>query len=279
MPDTFELELSEDIDKAVERAKGVAKKSGATFHGDRFAGMFRHSGVEGYYRVDGSTVVVTVSKRPSAIPLVLVENSIRGFFGVEPRSGDDAEDGASGRQEESRLLALRHRAKELVKKHALMASGAGLVPVPIADIAAVTAVQVKMLLELADLYDAEYSRSALREFSTALTGSTVARIGASALKAIPGIGSLIGGASMSIMSGASTYAVGSVATDELESGNEIGSEASVRVKRAYQEAFEEGKALVEKLVGQRGVSDAEVVDDSDSSTDEKSSDTSSDKDE
>jgi len=36
----------------------------------------------------------------------------------------------------------------------------------------------------------------------------VARVGANVLKLIPGIGSVLGGAAMSAMSGASTYAIG-----------------------------------------------------------------------
>ncbi|MCB0572184.1 MAG: DUF697 domain-containing protein, partial [Phaeodactylibacter sp.] len=44
------------------------------------------------------------------------------------------------------------RAQEIVKNHVLISMGAGLVPIPILDIAAVTAVQLDMVKNLAQLY-------------------------------------------------------------------------------------------------------------------------------
>src|SRR5262245_34447088 len=102
-------------------------------------------------------------------------------------------------------------ADQIIKRHVIWAMGAGLIPMPVVDFTAVTAVQTDMLSQLARLYDVEYSNSSGKMFVAALTGSTFARIGASAFKALPGIGTILGGSSMSIMSGASTYAVGKVA--------------------------------------------------------------------
>ncbi len=246
MADSFEFELTEDVEAAVARATESATRAGTTFHGDRFAGMFRGKGIEGYYRVDGSKVVVTVTARPPVIPMSMIETGIRSYFGVEAAAPAAGEQAAAPVDDAPSVMP---RAKEMVRTHALYASGAGLVPIPVADLAAVTAVQVNMLLELTGLYGRQYSRNALREFATALTGGAAARIGASALKAIPGIGTLLGGATMSITSGATTYAVGMVTIEELEQGREIGSTTSDRLRRAYKEAFEEGKELIRTLTG------------------------------
>lgn len=251
MADSFEFELTEDVEAAVTRATESAQRAGTTFHGDRFAGMFRGKGIEGYYRVDGSKVIVTVTERPPMIPMSMIEMGIRSYFGVDAAApaGDTGETPPPSDEDRPSVLP---RAKDLVRTHALYASGAGLVPVPVADLAAVTAVQVNMLLDLTSLYGRHYSRNALREFATALSGGAAARIGASALKAIPGIGTLLGGATMSITSGATTYAVGMVTIEELEQGREIGSTTSERLRRAYKEAFEEGKELIRTLTGSGG---------------------------
>ena len=108
-------------------------------------------------------------------------------------------------------MASRFEAEKIIRTHVLWAMGGGLIPIPLVDFAAVTAIQLEMLQQLAELYQVNYSKSNGKAFVSALTGTTLASLGASMLKAIPGIGSLVGGASMSIMSGASTYAVGQVA--------------------------------------------------------------------
>ena len=101
-------------------------------------------------------------------------------------------------------------ADKIVRSHVLWALGAGLMPVPLFDIAAVTALQMDMLKQLADVYEADFSKSTGKTFVSALAGSTTARIGASLVKAVPGVGTVLGGVSMSALSGASTYAVGQV---------------------------------------------------------------------
>ena len=102
------------------------------------------------------------------------------------------------------------QAEAIVKTHVLISMGAGLVPIPILDIAAVTAVQMDMVKQLTMLYNVDHPNNFDKSLITALTGSIFARVGASFIKAIPVVGSVIGGLSMAIMSGASTYAVGQV---------------------------------------------------------------------
>ena len=51
------------------------------------------------------------------------------------------------------------RSQEVIKNHVLISMGAGLVPIPILDIAAVTAVQIDMLKQLARVYDVSFSEN------------------------------------------------------------------------------------------------------------------------
>ena len=138
-------------------------------------------------------------------------------------------------------------AEKIIRSHVLWAMGGGLIPIPLVDFAAVTAIQLEMLQQLAQLYDVSYSQNTGKTFVSALTGTTIARIGASMIKAIPGVGSLLGGASMSVMSGASTYAVGQVAINLFSSSGGLSNFNLDSVKQAYEKAYEKGKSYVSDL--------------------------------
>ncbi len=141
----------------------------------------------------------------------------------------------------------REQADAIIKKHVLFSMGGGLIPIPLVDMAAVTALQVSMLEQLADLYGIGYNRSIGKSFIGGLTGSFVAKLGASLIKIIPGVGSFIGGVAMSATSGASTYAVGQVAISQFESEGTLEDIDVDKAKEAYDEAFEEGKEVVEEM--------------------------------
>jgi uncharacterized protein (DUF697 family) len=130
--------------------------------------------------------------------------------------------------------------------------GAGLIPVPFLDFAAVTAIQIDMLQQLANLYEIDYSNSTGKTFVSALAGSTLAKLGASLVKSIPGIGTVLGGISMSVLSGASTYAIGQVVINHLETGGNFLNIDLARARRGYDEAFEQGKTFVAGLKEKEG---------------------------
>ena len=145
------------------------------------------------------------------------------------------------------MMDKSQEAEKIIKKHVLYATAAGLVPVPLLDIAAVSGVQVDMLNQLAKVYGVDHSATGGKTFVAALTSSTFARIGASVMKTVPGIGTLFGGMSMAALSGASTYTVGKVATGLFESGGDLITFDLEAAKAAYKETFEEGKRYVADL--------------------------------
>ena len=144
-------------------------------------------------------------------------------------------------------MSRRTDANRIIRKHVLWSMGAGLMPVPLLDVAAVTAIQMDMLKQLASVYVASYSASQGKTFVAALTGSTFARVGATMVKALPGIGTIVGGISMSMLSGSSTYAVGKIAIDVFHAGGDLSSADLDSAKEAYEEAFEEGKGFASGL--------------------------------
>ena len=146
-------------------------------------------------------------------------------------------------------------AAQLIREHVIWSCGAGLVPVPIVDFVAVTAIQVDLIRQLCTLHGVSYDERTGKVWVGALTGGAIARIGASALKAIPGLGSLIGGLSMSIASGASTYAVGKVIHRHFERGGSMSNLDVDEAKKRYAGEYEVGKDVAHKASEHQGAKD------------------------
>jgi uncharacterized protein (DUF697 family) len=142
-------------------------------------------------------------------------------------------------------------ADSIIRNHIIWSMGAGFIPVAIADVFAVSAVQLDMIRQLSKAYDLDFKETEGKALITALTGSTLARIGASAVKLIPGIGSVLGGFSMSILSGASTYALGEVFKTHFSTGGTFLDFDPNRMKQFYQEKFEKGKKVAQELKEQQ----------------------------
>lgn len=155
-------------------------------------------------------------------------------------------------------MSRRIEADSIIRSHVLWSMGGGLIPIPLVDFAAVTAIQLEMLQQLAHLYGVDFSRRNGKVFVSALTGTTIARLGASLIKAIPGVGTMIGGASMALTSGASTYAVGQVAISHFSSGGSLSNFVETQVRDAYESAFEQGKSYVSDLEDEKGDAAADV---------------------
>ncbi|MCB0581150.1 MAG: DUF697 domain-containing protein, partial [Phaeodactylibacter sp.] len=85
------------------------------------------------------------------------------------------------------------RARKIIQSNALFAAAGGAIPVPVLDVGAVTLVQLDMLKALCQLHEVNYSELEGKAIITALSGSMMARLSASAFKIIPGIGTLLGG--------------------------------------------------------------------------------------
>ena len=137
------------------------------------------------------------------------------------------------------------QAQEIIKKYTYWATGLGIIPVPLVDIAAVTGVQLKMMAALGHLYGQEFSQS----WGKSILGSLVGGLGAtelaygtlgSMLKAIPGIGTLFGMVAMPIMAGAMTYAVGKVFQTHFASGGTMLNFDAEGMRKYYEQHLRDG---------------------------------------
>lgn len=138
-------------------------------------------------------------------------------------------------------------ASSIIKNHMIWSMGAGFIPVPIADLFAVSAIQLDMIRQLCKVYDIDFKQTEGKAMITALTGSGLARLGARAVKFIPGVGSILGGVTMAALSGASTYALGEVFKKHFETGGTFLDFDPERLRKYYNEKFEKGKEVAEEL--------------------------------
>lgn len=139
-------------------------------------------------------------------------------------------------------------ADSIIRNHVILSMGASFIPLLLADILAVGALQLDMIRQLCRVYNVDFKETQGKAIVTALTSSTLARAGArSLIKLIPGIGTAIGGATVSVFAGASTYAVGEVFKKHFASGGTILDFDTERLKKMYQEKFEKGKRMASDL--------------------------------
>ena len=139
----------------------------------------------------------------------------------------------------------------VIREKMLITLGAGLIPIPMVDILAVSAIQVAMVRQISRAYGINYKESDGKALITALTGASVARLGGSLMKSIPGVGTFFGGVTTSILSAASTYAVGEVFKKHFDTGGTFLDFDLASLKKYYDEKFEKGKDVASKMQKER----------------------------
>jgi uncharacterized protein (DUF697 family) len=139
------------------------------------------------------------------------------------------------------------KANEIVRNSVGYAMSAGLVPVPILDIAGVSMVQLNMLRQLAGLYQINFMESLGKTCISAVVGGSLARVGSSLFKFIPGIGTILGEISMAAFAGASTYAMGQVFIRHFKNGGTFEDFNTDLSKKIYEDELKKGKNMVAEV--------------------------------
>jgi uncharacterized protein (DUF697 family) len=139
------------------------------------------------------------------------------------------------------------KVEKIILSHVVYSMTAGAIPLPLADIAAVTAIQLDMIRQIAGHHGAAYDNDAGKSLISSLAGATLARLGASAIKAIPGVGTVMGIGAQVILSGASTYALGRVFDSHFSGRGSIFDVNVESMKKAYQDMLEKGREVASGL--------------------------------
>lgn len=140
------------------------------------------------------------------------------------------------------------QAQQVVSGYTKGAVAVGLLPVPIADTLLISGMQLKMLQQIAHLYDQKLADSKRK----AVFGSILAAIVpltlrnqlVSWLKVVPVAGSLVGLLGLSTFAGASTWAIGQVFIQHYESGGTLLDFDPDKMKTYYLDQFKLGQKMV-----------------------------------
>lgn len=138
------------------------------------------------------------------------------------------------------------------KRYMLWSAGAGLIPVPIVDLATLIGVQMKMVAEIAEIYGVEFSenkaKNTISAALSAVTASTFAQgtIG-STMKAIPFIGTIVGSLTMPFFASASAYALSNVFINHFEGGGTFLDLDGDKFKEDFKHMFKKGKKVADDL--------------------------------
>lgn len=137
-------------------------------------------------------------------------------------------------------------ATKIVRNHMLAAVAAGVVPVPLIDIAILTGLQMRMVRALARHYEVEFAEQRVKSLiGTLVSLGAVATIGSLLKAAVPGARGLFGLGSLALPA-ATTYAVGRVFIKHFESGGTVWTFDPSRAKEEFAEEVEAGKQVVEQ---------------------------------
>jgi uncharacterized protein (DUF697 family) len=116
-------------------------------------------------------------------------------------------------------------ATKLVDRFAIWSGVAGLIPLPVVDVLAVGGLQVQMLRRLSQIYGIAFSDNRGKALIAALAGcmipATSGMGAASALKAVPLLGTLASGFVMPVLSAGATFAIGKAFIQHFESGGTL----------------------------------------------------------
>ena len=138
-------------------------------------------------------------------------------------------------------------ADRIVKKYMNWSFVGGLIPIPLADLAAVSGVQAKMLYDLSHLYGVEFKAQAAQSAVAALLGSVVPGVVTSTafgvgLKFIPIVGTTLGVIAMPALSLAATYAIGRIFTAHFETGGSWLDFDPEKMREHFRAEFEAAKS-------------------------------------
>jgi len=144
------------------------------------------------------------------------------------------------------MSEITQRANSSIRNHTLFAMTAAVVPVPVADIGAITAVEIDMIRALTKIYGLKWNENIGKQaVGIAAAATTGSGIWASLIKIFPGIGTVVGGAIQMTIAGAVCYAVGKAYQKHLETGGEVFNKDTF--EEEMKKHIKEGKKVAKEL--------------------------------
>lgn len=142
-------------------------------------------------------------------------------------------------------------AEQIIQNHSWFSAVPGFLPIPVLDVAAITAVQLDMVRQLCKIYSINYSEQKGKSIVTALISSILGRIPGyaanSLLRIVPGVGWVLGGITLAFFARASTYATGMVFKAHFEEGGTLNDLNPKNFQKFYEEQYEQAKEVMKKF--------------------------------
>ncbi len=138
-------------------------------------------------------------------------------------------------------------AGDIIHNHVIYAMTAGAIPVPLADFVAITAIQNDMIRQIAGEFGVPGDCNQGKTLASSIIGTSLAKIGASAVKAIPGIGTVTGIAAQVVLAGASTWALGRVFQEHFREKRSFTDFDLGSLKKQYRSLLNKGKEVARDL--------------------------------
>lgn len=165
--------------------------------------------------------------------------------GDSPLVGAESASGAWEDDIVARVRALEQ--DNIVQNHMLLAMGVGMIPVPGFDFFGVTSVQISMLRGISRVYEIPFSKSGAQSILLSLVGGAVPAYTALPiarfLQSMPFVGWTLSAGSMSLLSGASTYAVGKVFAHHCEQGGTLCNFDAEAARERFSRLFSRGRDI------------------------------------
>ena len=137
------------------------------------------------------------------------------------------------------------KARAVMHSYLGWSTGAGLLPIPLLDLAAIVGVQVKMLQSMAEVYGVPFRANMVRPLVVTLINGggayVLAAPASSLLKMVPLVGSIAGMLTMPALAAASCYATGKVFIQHFESGGTFLDFDPAKVRDYYARQFSAAK--------------------------------------
>lgn len=133
-----------------------------------------------------------------------------------------------------------------IRNYMLGSMAVCLIPAPLLDLAAITALQAKMVADLAEAHGVSYKDNLGRSLIMGLVGTlgashlALGTVG-SVLKLLPGVGYLAAAVSLPVLVGGTTYALGRVFQAHFATGGTLLDFDVDKMREHFQAEFEKGK--------------------------------------
>ena len=136
---------------------------------------------------------------------------------------------------------------KIVRQHMIAAFAAGIVPIPVLDIAAMSGVQFNLVRKLSRVYGVPFSQNVVKNIVGGLLGGAVpiysGPLLAGMVKFVPLVGTTLGIVSLPFVAAGTTYAVGHLFIEHFESGGSLLSFDLEKAKRVFPDLVSRGKAV------------------------------------